>query len=344
MLLNQDTYIIKNKNDGEKMTRLFVIGNGFDIAHGLKTNYGCFKNEVKKNEPKLFEIINEAEKEYNKHNLFNTSNEWNDFEEFLRYINFVKNNIDNISNPINLLNPANRDDILRNNNKIIDDINKQFKNWVSKIKLEINGKSKKINKNNYFLSFNYTPILQGKYNINEKNINQIHLYESSSRPYIFGMKKEKKDNSPSSNFKRGSNEIINESSEIFVKPVDEIISGGSVNYRNVKEIYFWGFSLSDVDKPYIEKIFEDNKNTIEKVYLCKHQFENEDKGRFVEFIEKYNLENELENFDDELTNYKKKHKAKNKFDRLTKDIIVGLLVYSCVRFLMGTKWGRKFKT
>ncbi|WP_259338119.1 bacteriophage abortive infection AbiH family protein [Staphylococcus xylosus] len=47
------------------MTRLFVIGNGFDIKHGLKTNYQNFKNEVAKNDLKLFEIINKVEKAYN---------------------------------------------------------------------------------------------------------------------------------------------------------------------------------------------------------------------------------------------------------------------------------------
>ncbi|MBF2201628.1 bacteriophage abortive infection AbiH family protein [Staphylococcus epidermidis] len=30
------------------MTRLFVIGNGFDIKHGLNTSFQNFKNEVKK--------------------------------------------------------------------------------------------------------------------------------------------------------------------------------------------------------------------------------------------------------------------------------------------------------
>ncbi|WP_414170993.1 AbiH family protein [Staphylococcus epidermidis] len=46
----------------KNMTRLFVIGNGFDIKHGLNTSFQNFKNEVKKNDLKLFEIINEAEK------------------------------------------------------------------------------------------------------------------------------------------------------------------------------------------------------------------------------------------------------------------------------------------
>lgn len=312
------------------MTRLFVIGNGFDIKHGLKTNYKIFKNEVAKNDLKLFEIINKAEKVYNERNPYNTSNEWSNFEELLRYIDFADYNSNYINNPIKLRSKNNNSNILNNNNKIIDDINKQFNKWVSKVKLKISGKSKKINNDNYYLSFNYTKVLQKKYNINKKNINQIHLCKSSSRPYIFGMKKIEEDKSFSSNFKGSLNEIINDTSNIFEKPVDKIIDEGLVNYKNLKEIYFWGFSLSDVDKPYIEKIFDNNKNTIEKIYLCKHQFDRSDKEHFVEFLKKYNLENKLESFNDHLID----NKTMKPFKRFISAIVFCIFVYQGVRMIM----------
>ena len=320
------------------MTRLFVIGNGFDIKHGLKTDYQNFKNEVEKNDLKLFEIINKAEKAYNEQNPYNTSNEWSDFEELLRYIDFADYNSNYIDNSIKLASQNNNSNILNNNNKIIDDINKQFNKWVSKVKLKISGKSKKINNDNYYLSFNYTKVFQKKYNINKKNINQIHLCKSSSRPYIFGMKKIEEDKSLSSNFKGSLDEIINETSKIFEKPVDKIIDEGLVNYRNLKEIYFWGFSLSDVDKPYIEKIFDDNKSTIEKIYLCKHQFDRSDKVYFVNFLKESNLESKLKSFDDELND-----KTNKQLPSLIKAIIIGLLVYSGVSILMVSKWRRKIQ-
>lgn len=313
------------------MTRLFVIGNGFDIKHGLKTNYKIFKNEVAKNDLKLFEIINKAEKVYNERNPYNTSNEWSNFEELLRYIDFADYNSNYINNPIKLRSKNNNSNILNNNNKIIDDINKQFNKWVSKVKLKISGKSKKINNDNYYLSFNYTKVLQKKYNINKKNINQIHLCKSSSRPYIFGMKKIEEDKSFSSNFKGSLNEIINDTSNIFEKPVDKIIDEGLVNYKNLKEIYFWGFSLSDVDKPYIEKIFDNNKNTIEKIYLCKHQFDRSDKEHFVEFLKKYNLENKLESFNDNLID----NKTMKPFKRFISAIVFCIFVYQGVRMILG---------
>lgn len=322
------------------MTRLFVIGNGFDIKHGLKTNYKIFKNEVAKNDLKLFEIINKAEKVYNERNPYNTSNEWSNFEELLRYIDFADYNSNYINNPIKLRSKNNNSNILNNNNKIIDDINKQFNKWVSKFKLKISGKSKKINNDNYYLSFNYTKVLQKKYNINKKNINQIHLCKSSSRPFIFGMKKIEEDKSFSSNFKGSLNEIINDTSNIFEKPVDKIIDEGLVNYKNLKEIYFWGFSLSDVDKPYIEKIFDNNKNTIEKIYLCKHQFDRSDKEHFVEFLKKYNLENKLESFNDHLID----NKTMKPFKRFISAIVFCIFVYQGVRMILGLNEVVKSKT
>ncbi|WP_081330647.1 AbiH family protein [Staphylococcus saprophyticus] len=322
------------------MTRLFVIGNGFDIKHGLKTNYKIFKNEVAKNDLKLFEIINKAEKVYKERNPYNTSNEWSNFEELLRYIDFADYNSNYINNPIKLRSKNNNSNILNNNNKIIDDINKQFNKWVSKVKLKISGKSKKINNDNYYLSFNYTKVLQKKYNINKKNINQIHLCKSSSRPFIFGMKKIEEDKSFSSNFKGSLNEIINDTSNIFEKPVDKIIDEGLVNYKNLKEIYFWGFSLSDVDKPYIEKIFDNNKNTIEKIYLCKHQFDRSDKEHFVEFLKKYNLENKLESFNDHLID----NKTMKPFKRFISAIVFCIFVYQGVRMILGLNEVVKSKT
>ena len=32
----------------EKMKNLIIVGNGFDLAHNLETNYSDFKNDIKK--------------------------------------------------------------------------------------------------------------------------------------------------------------------------------------------------------------------------------------------------------------------------------------------------------
>ena len=53
---------------------LYIIGNGFDIAHGLKTRWADFKNFLIRYDKRLFEQIED---------LFKTSELWTDFETAL---------------------------------------------------------------------------------------------------------------------------------------------------------------------------------------------------------------------------------------------------------------------
>nr|WP_228480498.1 hypothetical protein [Staphylococcus aureus] len=90
---------------------------------------------------------------------------------------------------------------------------------------------------------------------------------------------------------------------MLAKPVDDFINEGRVNYSGITEIYFWGFSLSDVDKPYIDKILDDNKSTIKNIYLCNYQFKNErDLKKYKDYLKSQNIDIELQLFDDSLIN------------------------------------------
>jgi hypothetical protein len=39
--------------------KLYIIGNGFDIYHGIKSSYSDFKEFIKINDIKLFRILEE---------------------------------------------------------------------------------------------------------------------------------------------------------------------------------------------------------------------------------------------------------------------------------------------
>ncbi|ENZ4843438.1 AbiH family protein [Klebsiella pneumoniae] len=54
--------------------RLYVIGNGFDIRHGLPTRFCCFEAYVKRHNQQLYESIS---------NFVPTEDEWNDLESAL---------------------------------------------------------------------------------------------------------------------------------------------------------------------------------------------------------------------------------------------------------------------
>ena len=60
------------------MAKLYIIGNGFDIHHKIKSKYSDFKNYVKEQDRNLFEALEK---------YFNSDELWSDFEETLAYIN-----------------------------------------------------------------------------------------------------------------------------------------------------------------------------------------------------------------------------------------------------------------
>ncbi|MCJ4641886.1 bacteriophage abortive infection AbiH family protein, partial [Klebsiella pneumoniae] len=54
-----------------KAMRLYIIGNGFDIRHGLPTRYKHFKSYVAKNDKELYDAIEE---------YIPAGDEWNELE------------------------------------------------------------------------------------------------------------------------------------------------------------------------------------------------------------------------------------------------------------------------
>ncbi|WP_282133009.1 AbiH family protein [Cellulophaga baltica] len=63
-----------------KSSRLYIIGNGFDIYHGINSKYSNFKYYVEENDNDLYEMLEE---------YFDTDSLWSDFEETLAYIDIV---------------------------------------------------------------------------------------------------------------------------------------------------------------------------------------------------------------------------------------------------------------
>ncbi|MDG3535014.1 AbiH family protein, partial [Klebsiella pneumoniae] len=57
-----------------KAMRLYIIGNGFDIRHGLPTRYKHFKSYVAKNDKELYDAIEE---------YIPAGDEWNELESAL---------------------------------------------------------------------------------------------------------------------------------------------------------------------------------------------------------------------------------------------------------------------
>jgi len=110
---------------------------------------------------------------------------------------------------------------------------------------------------NYFFSFNYTQTLEHIYNIPVNKICHIHgvvngnIKELGLSDLIFGHGQE-----PS---KTNVTDIVSTALNITKKPINQCILKNQYFFRkldNVKNIYSYGFSFSEVDMPYIENIFK----------------------------------------------------------------------------------------
>ena len=75
-----------------EMNRLILIGNGFDLAHGLETSFNNFINYC------AFEMLNVISKKYKKKNIDNHFLVSNDIVD----INAINENAQNLKNTLKL--------------------------------------------------------------------------------------------------------------------------------------------------------------------------------------------------------------------------------------------------
>jgi len=141
------------------MKDLYIIGNGFDLYHGLKTSYKDFKLYLKKTKEKYF--LRKLE------DYFSTKNLWNSFEESLGKINSYKYIKD-----IHIINKKNYNYEFDKN--LLLSIKYYVNKWILWGKKNYKQNYLPINKDSLFISFNYTNTLEELYNIDRENIIYLH--------------------------------------------------------------------------------------------------------------------------------------------------------------------------
>ena len=152
------------------MANLYIVGNGFDIDHDMKTSY-CpdFKDFIEMNYEggvENFSLEEDIDVDL-----------WSDFENALGRIDFnytiLESSSDSESAKVGYCNM----------HKTKDNIEKFFKKWIESIKIE---KVRKYNfvEDDYFVTFNYTKTLEEIYGIKENRIWHIHGKQGGN--LIFG--------------------------------------------------------------------------------------------------------------------------------------------------------------
>ncbi|MCV9901350.1 bacteriophage abortive infection AbiH family protein [Exiguobacterium sp. N5] len=264
---------------------LFIVGNGFDLAHGRHTEYSDFHEYLKITYPEalhiepsfnfssttlpdgselyeqsevvafIMDVISRAEAD---------GENWCDIEnslgmlDYANYYDDMSNLFDEDDKKYNPFHMAyNYEDVSNDFYKVTSKIKDLFSEWINTIQISDVIAKKSFEEiidisNDYCISFNYTRILEKIYRM--KNVFHLHGLQNSEIIIGHGILRTEFEN-----IYTGTEDILWEIHHSLKKDTDKIIENwGSLfnSLNSVDKIYSHGFSFSDVDLPYIEKICE----------------------------------------------------------------------------------------
>lgn len=258
------------------MKCLFIIGNGFDRAHGLPTEYLNYRDFLK-NSSENANFCMQMESTYGLGEF--TNYWWRDFESNLGEGSFFEEDFEAMAESV-------IDDMITDEGEEMYDIEETLKyhfepyyNFMNKLNetvlqwvesIDITGIKpifKRITaQDNYFLTFNYTDVLEDVYNIPIKKICHIHG-SAMERTVIMGHGNidsiEKHQKEAEEHEKRLYKNAAEISRGIFqfyrasfkdTKSIIEMNQFVFDKYMGVTEIHIFGHSLGLVDMPYFQEI------------------------------------------------------------------------------------------
>ena len=280
-------------NSNTKEKTLYIIGNGFDLAHEIKSSYSDFWKQYRGSFEKF---------------LPGCGCYWNDLETALGLIK-----------ESSVLNVCMEDrefdsDHSLSSASIIEDLPEyefnpaikvfleEFADWVRNIdvyeKYGIDSEEDKLpyilDKNGLFLSFNYTETLEEIYKIPDEQICHIHGFrENSSDNLIIGHNNiriptrtdDKKNEDPTYIYyaKKSIIEIVNTLKKEHYKHIKNNFAFFS-KLKDVDKIIVLGHSMGKIDYPYFEEIISIVGKKV-AWYIYDHNGENE--LNIVKFIKEF---------------------------------------------------------
>lgn len=235
--------------------KLYIIGNGFDIGHGLHTQYWDFRTCLENLYPEFLQAFEEHYYIYP-----NTPKEkkstllWNEFET----------NLANIDEDIIIENGVGVELDLEGGDVGIEDtlyyyfsdeynyitkLAKYLKQWVRTIRIrDVERKSTLVTNDALYITFNYTAVLETAYGINPSNITHIHgsLREYDIDP-VLGHGNRERINRISEKKEKAEN-LFDEKGTSICRVVEDYYK------RTFKDVNRYAFRLPDLSNKEIDEI------------------------------------------------------------------------------------------
>ncbi|WP_074554515.1 bacteriophage abortive infection AbiH family protein [Bacillus cereus] len=267
------------------MSKLFILGNGFDIQHKLPTKYQHFHQylleiypEARKLRPTFGVSIHETpnggiDVDNNEAVAFIREaisqvegDDWCNVEStlahlpFEEYLSDLEDCFDLDDDKELYRNVYRNEDTSDAFYRVMLKFHKFLVDWVKSIDISDtipNEKFKALidNEDDYFLTFNYTCVLEDIYDVYEDNICHIHGAEYSCDSEILFGHGNVRDEYESSHI--GATESLEKIHRLLKKDTNSALYSAELFFNelsSVQEIYSMGFSFSEVDLIYIERI------------------------------------------------------------------------------------------
>lgn len=254
------------------MKKLYVIGNGFDLYHGLSSRYADFYRYVEENDPDLLiELYSYFPFRVDKNYL------WNNFEQDLCLFNHKRfmrtyNHVDLTSESFR---PSELhgllDEVTAESERLADQIREAFRDWVEGFELEEIDRKRYIplllDQHGLYLNFNYTDTLVEFYRIPKERILYIHHNANAcDGELIFGHGKKRdqkeiptfdEDGEPTRTPFTDSENASRSLFYVFKKDAKAVIEEHRDWFSKLKgleEVIVLGHSMGRVDWPYFRAI------------------------------------------------------------------------------------------
>lgn len=275
-------------------TKLYIIGNGFDLHHYLKTSYYDFANYLRENHNDIYNTL----ESYISYPL-SDKDLWARFEENLANLDAEEILSENSDALPNYASDDFRDrdmhvfpNIMEEHyQKLTRELFSAFEEFIRQVEFPYNSWENKLilDKEATFLTFNYTNTLEKLYSIDKSNIIYIHnsaFYGSDNIILGHGIDpqafEEKRPEPPGDlgpheldewynrhddydySYDEGKQNLMRYFKDTY-KPTKEVINRNSMFFQGlgkIEDIYLLGHSMSSVDLPYFEAIVSKIKNNV----------------------------------------------------------------------------------
>lgn len=279
--------------------RLYVVGNGFDIHHGINSSYWDFKMWVQKNR-KDSHLIGLMDTFFSNDREF-----WGDIEKALgEYDEESVTDFCEPDNPEDFIydHPGQWQDGLEGSipwvfGQTMDDFRDAFDAWVKSIDISDIETDLILPQTSIYLTFNYTETLEAAYGIPQDNV--LHIHGSRIIPgdeFVIGHGIIRDEDAPLRNeeillpYQNAYSEVIRIMNE-WAKDPESIIERNEAFFQSLKTtkaVCIMGLSYSEIDMPYLNEI----ANTVPP--NCKwllYYYTDGDRVRAESFVKDKGLQN-----------------------------------------------------